>query len=196
VTHPGSGPLGGGRNPAGRNPAGRNDAGDPPDGFVAVGRIGAPRGVRGEVFVEPWTDAPEERFAPGAVLRTREGGLTVAASSLAGGKLVVRFTGAADRPSAERLRRIELFVPATERPPLEDPDEFYDSDLVGLAVEHVDGTPIGTVRAVTHSAASPHLVVDVRGRDCLVPFVAAIVPAVDLADGRVVVDPPEGLFDL
>lgn len=170
---------------------------DVSDQLIAVGRIGAPRGVRGELFVEPWTDAPEERFAPGATLLTdRDGTLIVAAASLSGGKQVVRFAGVDDRAAAERLRHVQLFVPATARPPLEDPDEFYDSDLVGLAVEDVDGTAVGTVRAVSHSAASPYLVVDVAGRECLVPFVAAIVPTVDVAGGRIVVDPPEGLFDL
>jgi 16S rRNA processing protein RimM len=178
-------------------PDGRPPGADGSDELVAVGRIGAARGVRGELFVEPWTDAPEERFAPGATLLTRrDGTLTVAAASRAGGKQVVRFEGVTDRPAAERLRHVELFVPAAARPPLADPDEFYDSDLVGLAVEHVDGSTLGTVRSVTHSAASPYLVVDVAGRECLVPFVAAIVPTVDVAGGRVVVDPPEGLFEL
>src|SRR5689334_10876658 len=81
--------------------------------LVAVGRIGPARGIRGDVFVEPWTDAPEERFAPAAVLRTQVGRtLTVAASSVSGGKQVVHFAGVDDREAAESLRGLELFVPA------------------------------------------------------------------------------------
>jgi len=166
------------------------------DELIAVGRVGAARGVRGEVFVEPWTDAPAERFAPGAELRTTGGSLTVAAAGLSSGKQVVRFTGIDDRAAAEALRGTELFVPAAERPALDDPDEFYDSDLVGLDVVTTGGEAIGTVLDVTHAAAAAYLVADIAGREQLIPFVAAIVPTVDLGAGRVVVDPPEGLFEL
>ena len=164
--------------------------------LIAVGRIGAPRGVRGDLFVEPWTDAPDERFVPGAVLRTRSGSLTVTAASRAAGKQVVHFAHVDDRTAAEALRGTELFIPAADRPPLADPDEFYDSDLLGLAAVTVAGAPVGTVTAVTHAGAAAYLVVESDGREHLVPFVTAIVPAVDLDAGRVVLDPPEGLLDL
>ena len=173
-------------------PAGTGDSTD----FVAVGRIGPARGVGGDVFVEPWTDAPEQRFAPGAVLRTRNGTMTVLAAANVNGRQVVRFDGVADRSGAERLRGTELFVAAAERPALDDPDEYYDSDLVGLAVVDRSGATLGTVQAVSHAGPADYLVVDVSGRECLVPFVAAIVPEVDLSAGQVVVEPPEGLFDL
>jgi 16S rRNA processing protein RimM len=166
------------------------------DELIAVGRIGAPRGVRGDVFVEPWTDVPDERFLAGAVLRTPSGSLTVTAASGATGKQVVHFAGVDDRAAAEALRGTELFIPAADRPRLEDPDEFYDSDLVGLTAVTVDGVLVGTVTSVTHAGAAAYLVVDGGGRECLVPFVAAIVPAVELGAGRVVIDPPEGLLDL
>jgi 16S rRNA processing protein RimM len=169
------------------------------DALVAVGRVGPPRGVRGEVFVAPLTDAPAERFAPGAVLRTEPAGagpLTVAESSLAGGKLVVLFDGHDDREAAVALRGVELFVRTADRPALADPDEFYDSDLVGLLAVTVDGEELGPVTAVQHGAGADQLLVEVGGRECLVPFVAAIVPSVDLAAGRLVVDAPDGLFEL
>jgi 16S rRNA processing protein RimM len=168
----------------------------PADDLVAVGRIGPARGVRGDVFVEPWTDAPDERFAPGSAVRTEDATLTVASSSLSGGKLVVRFDGVDDRAGAERLRGLELFVPVAERPPLDDPDDFYDTDLIGLAAHHVDGSPLGPVVDVVHAGGADYLVVSVEGRDRMVPFVAALVPSVDVAAGTVVIDPPEGLFDL
>lgn len=166
------------------------------DDLIAVGRVGAARGVRGEVFVEPWTDAPEQRFAPGAVLHTAGADLVVAAAAVSSGKQVVRFEGVDDRAAAEALRGTELFVSAAARPALDDPDEFYDSDLVGLTVVTTEGGQVGTVAAVSHAAAASYLVVDAAGREHLVPFVAAIVPSVDLEAGRVVVDPPEGLFEL
>ena len=166
------------------------------DDLVAVGRIGPARGVRGDVFVEPWTDAPDERFAPGAVVRTELATLTVAASSQASGKLVVHFDGVDDRVAAESLRGQELFVAAGERPQLDDPDTFYDSDLIGLAARDVAGAELGPITDVVHAAGADYLVLAMDGRERLVPFVTAVVPAVDLAAGIVVIDAPEGLFDL
>ena len=166
---------------------------------VVVGRIGPARGVRGDVFVEPWTDVPEERFAPGAVLRTdppEAGPLTVESSSTAGGKLVVRFADVVERAAVEALRGVRLVIAADSRPTLDDPDEFYDTDLVGLSAETVDGLELGTVGDVLHTAGATYLVVTADGRERLVPFAKAIVPTVDLAARRVVIDPPDGLLDL
>jgi 16S rRNA processing protein RimM len=170
-----------------------------PDDLLVVGRVGPARGVRGDVFVEPWTDAPDERFAPGSVLRTdpdSAGPLTVESSSTASGRLVVRFTGVTDRAGAAALRGVRLLIPAGRRPALDDPEEFYDTDLVGLAAVTVDGTALGPVEAVVHAGGASYLVLRSDGRERLVPFVAAIVPVVDLAARRVVIDPPEGLLDL
>src|SRR5690242_7492866 len=86
--------------------------------YVAVGRIGAPRGVRGHVFVRPLTDDPDERFAPGAVLDTdpaAAGPLTVESSNSAGGRLVVHFDGVDDRERAEALRGVLLQIQAGAR---------------------------------------------------------------------------------
>jgi len=167
--------------------------------LVAVGRVGPPRGVRGEVFVEPWTDTPAERFAVGTLLRTEPasaGPLQVETMALNGGKLVVRFAGCADRPDAEALRGVQVFVPAAERRALDDPDEFYDTDLIGLHARDVSGADIGPVVDVVHAGGASYLVLDVDGVQRLVPFVNAIVPSVDLGAGTVTIDPPEGLFDL
>jgi 16S rRNA processing protein RimM len=167
--------------------------------LVAVGRIGPARGVRGDVFVEPWTDQPAARFAAGAVLRTEPAGagpLTVETANLGGTKLVVHFAGVLDRAAAEALRGVRLVVPAAERPPLDDPDEFYASDLVGLLARTVAGVELGPVRDVLNLAGAEYLVLEVGGVERLVPFVAAIVPTVDLVGRVLVIDPPEGLFDL
>jgi 16S rRNA processing protein RimM len=167
--------------------------------LVAVGRIGPARGVKGDVFVEPWTDFPEERFAAGATLPTEPasaGPLTVVSSSVGAGKLVVHFAGYEDRVAVEHLRGVRLFVPEDARPELDDPDEFYDSDLIGLAARTSGGEAIGPVIEVVHLSGAVYLVLEVGGKERMVPFVAAIVPVVDVAGGTVTVDPPEGLFDL
>jgi 16S rRNA processing protein RimM len=167
---------------------------------VQVGRIAKAHGIRGEVVVDPSTDAPEERFAPDTVLigRSRDGGtrpLTVADARAHGARLLVRFAEAADRTVAEQLRGTVLLAESGELPPLDDPDEFYDHELVGLRAEQVDGGDAGVVREIIHSPAGELLALDVAGREVLVPFVSAIVPEVDVPGGRIVIDPPEGLFD-
>ena len=135
----------------------------------------------------------------GSVLRTEPvgtGPLTVEAMSAASGKTVVHFAGVDDRAGADALRGTLLIIAAGERPPLDDPDEFYDTDLVGLAAVTVAGRPLGPVRDVLHAGGATYLVLDVDGVERLVPFVAAVVPTVDVAGGRVEIDPPDGLFDL
>jgi 16S rRNA processing protein RimM len=177
-----------------------DQAGDPASSeLIAVGRIGPAHGNRGDVFVEPWTDLPEVRFAPGAVLRTQPesvGPLSVETWRMHGGKLVLHFHGVDDRDAVIALRATLLMVPAGARPPLEDPDDFYDSDLVGLVAVTTQGAEVGRVQEVVHLGIADYLLVKVAGVDRLVPFVRAIVPEVDIAGGRVVIDPPEGLFEL
>lgn len=174
---------------------------DPADGdasseVVAVGRIGKAHGVRGDVFVEPWTDAPEERFADGAVLTGPTGALTVESTRLHSGKLIVHFLGLDDRNAVEAVRGQVLWVCAATRPPIDDPDEFYDTDLIGLAVRTVAGAELGPVTDVLHSPAGSLLAIDVDGREVLLPFKLEFVPTVDLAAGVAVVDPPDGLLEL
>jgi 16S rRNA processing protein RimM len=166
---------------------------------ITIGRIGPARGVRGELFVQPWTDVPDERFAAGSVIRTEPaeaGPLTVATMSSAGGKTVIHFVGVDDRAAAEALRGVNLVIGADERPPLHDPDEFYDSDLIGLSVQTVEGLVVGPITDVLHSVADSLLVIATDGREVLVPFRKEFVPVVDLAAGLVQIDPPEGLLEL
>jgi 16S rRNA processing protein RimM len=172
---------------------------------VVVGRIGKPHGIRGEVSVELWTDEPARRFADGAALIVRRpaGGLaplhstlTVAATRWHQERLLVRFAELTDRTAAEEARGLDLFtvVAPDERP--EDPEEFYDHQLVGLAVVTTDGADVGVVSEVMHSGAQDLLVVRRDGReDALVPFVAALVPEVDLDQGRLVVADRPGLLE-
>ncbi|MDQ4011824.1 MAG: ribosome maturation factor RimM [Actinomycetota bacterium] len=146
--------------------------------------------------VQVRTDSPEERFVVGAQLGTGAGQtLTVDTVRPHAGNLLVRFVGVADRAAAAELRGALLTVEAFELPDLDDPDEFYDHQLEGLAAIGPDGAQLGTVREVVHAPASDLLVVDTDRGEVLVPFVKAIVPEVDLSGGRVVLDPPAGLLD-
>jgi 16S rRNA processing protein RimM len=169
---------------------------------VVVGRIGKPHGLRGEVTVELRTDEPERRFANGAALRAQAprgsafglSGLTVTRSRWHQTTLLVTFAELTDRTAAESARGVLLHatVDPDERP--DDPDEFYDHQLVGLAAYDEDGRLLGEVSAVLHGGAQDLLTVRTPdGRDALVPFVRALVPEVDLAGGRVVVADRPGL---
>jgi 16S rRNA processing protein RimM len=167
--------------------------------LLVVARVGRAHGVKGEVAVEVRTDEPETRLAVGAVLVTDppiRGPLTVRSAREHSGRLLVRFAGVDDRTEAEALRGTLLQVDVDPaRTPVED-DAWYDHQLVGLAVVDLTGAPVGEVRAVLHLPAQDLLaVVRPDGSEVLVPFVAEIVPDVDLAAGRVVVDPPPGLLD-
>jgi 16S rRNA processing protein RimM len=168
--------------------------------LLTVGRVGRAQGIRGEVVVEVRTDDPEGRFAPGAALATdppHVGPLVVGRIRWHGQRLVVRFRNTPDRGAAEALQGVllQVDVPDDARP--EDPDEYYDHQLVGLAVVTVDGAEVGEVAEVLHLPSQELLAVRRDdGSEALVPFVAAIVPEVDLAGRRLVIDPPEGLLDL
>lgn len=165
---------------------------------VVVGRIGRPHGLRGEVTVHVVTDDPDSRFAAGAVLRTdpvARGPLTVAGMRRSGPVLVIGFEGVPDRDAAETLRGTMLTLDAATLPVPDDPEEFYDHQLIGLSVVDRSGTALGSVVDVWHPPAAPVLVVTrTDGSEELVPFVSAIVPVVDLELGRLVVQPPDGMF--
>lgn len=166
---------------------------------VLVGRIGRAHGIRGEVTVEPRTDDPETRLSAGTRLNTEPeaaGPLTMTSVRRHSGKLLVRFDGVPDRTAAEGLRGVRLFVDVDpdERP--DDPEEFYDHQLTGLSAVTTDDTPLGEVSEVVHLPGHDLLAIRTPGEgEILVPFVAQIVPEVDLAAGRVVIDPPDGLLD-
>jgi 16S rRNA processing protein RimM len=169
---------------------------------VVVGRIGKPHGLRGEVTVSVRSDEPERRFARGSTLRAEPPPgsasslrrLTVAGSRWHQAALLVDFEEIQDRTAAESARGIVLHasIPADASP--EDPDEFYDHQLTGLAAYDVDGTPLGTVAGLVHGGAQDLLrITTPDGREALVPFVKALVPEVDVAGGRLVVADRPGL---
>lgn len=162
-----------------------------------------PHGIRGEVSVEVRTDDPGQRFAVGSVLATDPpdaGPLTVASTRWHSGRLLVTFAGIADRTGAEPLRGVWLTVDTDQAGSPGEPDEFHDHQLVGLTVVTTAGEQVGVVTDVRHHgqdllviepAAGSH-----RHSEVLVPFVATIAVDVDVAGGRMVIDPPAGLLDL
>jgi 16S rRNA processing protein RimM len=168
---------------------------------VVVGRVAKAHGISGELAVDVRTDSPETRFALGSVLtaKLRDGtsrNLTVAAARNHSGRLLVRFEEVLTRDVAETLRGTLLLGSTEDLPPTGDPDEFYDHELEGLTAELVDGTRVGTVLEIVHGLGGELLVVKrENGDETLVPFVREIVPTVDIAGRRVVLDPPEGLLD-
>ncbi|HEX6970329.1 MAG TPA: ribosome maturation factor RimM [Micromonosporaceae bacterium] len=178
--------------------------------LLVVGEIVRPHGIRGEVAVAVRTDEPEARFAVGSVLftdptanRHREPGepvpdrLTVQAVRWHQGRLLVTFEGFDDRNRAEMLRGVPLCVDSETVGVPSDPDEYHDFQLVGLTAVDPAGETLGEVVRVDHAPASDLLVLRrPDGRTALIPFVKAIVPEVDLAGGRIVIDPPGGLLDL
>src|SRR5262249_19093026 len=151
----------------------------------------------GEVTVEVLTDDPELRFAVGASVATDPAGrgpLVVEGRRWHKDILLLSFAEVVGRDAAEELRGTMLVIDSADVAPSEDPDEFHDHQLIGLAVETTSGEPVGEVSDVLHHGQDL-LVVRRRGQDdALIPFVKALVPEVDLEGGRLVVDPPEGLL--
>jgi 16S rRNA processing protein RimM len=177
---------------------------DPSLDTVVVGRIGRPHGVRGLATIEVRTDDPDLRFVPGTTLTTdppERGPLTVVGRKWHSGTLLLQLADPSGnvfgtREDVEALRNTLLLVPVSDLPAIEDPDSYYDHQLVGLAARLADGTELGAVTAVRHEAQDLLVVRRPEHGELLVPFVSAIVPTVDLDGGFVVVDPPEGLLDL
>jgi len=151
---------------------------------VLVGRVGKPHGIKGEVTLDVRTDEPDRRPSSLTVIRSRWHQST----------LLVTFEELADRNAAEAVRGTVLFATLGGDDVPEDPEEYYDHQLVGLAAVDTDGTPLGEVTAVVHGSAQDLLTIRTPdGRNTLVPFVAALVPEVDLPGGRIVVADRPGL---
>ncbi|WP_030802428.1 MULTISPECIES: ribosome maturation factor RimM [unclassified Streptomyces] len=166
---------------------------------LVVARIGRAHGIKGEVTVEVRTDEPELRLAPGAVLATDPssvGPLTIATGRVHSGRLLLRFEGVADRTAAEALRNTLLIAEVDPDEVPEDPEEFYDHQLIDLDVVTRDGTTVGRISEISHLPYQDLLVVErPDGSEVLIPFVAEIVPEIDLEEQRAVIEPPAGLLD-
>jgi 16S rRNA processing protein RimM len=143
------------------------------------------------------TDEPDHRFADGTVLMTSDNTtLTVATSKWHSGRFVVHFAGVDDRNAAEALRGQTLTIEVDPAELPEDPDEFYDHQLVGLKVALKDGSLIGVIGEVIHLPSQDLLSVKREGdTDVLIPFVMEFVPEIDLDSKTVTITPPPGLLN-
>jgi 16S rRNA processing protein RimM len=175
----------------------------PPDHLV-VGHLPKPHGTKGEVYVWPLTDAPDEVFAPGhtVILGDEDGSLGVAPEPLVVERsrpfkrgLLVKFDGLDDRNAVESLVGRYVLLPVDE---LAEPaeDELMYHQLLGLQVETVDGTVVGRVREVFETEPAHLLEVKADDRVHLIPLARRIVKVVDLEGGRLVIEAPPGLLEI
>jgi 16S rRNA processing protein RimM len=172
---------------------------------LVVGHIAKVHGTRGELFVWPLTESPDEVFARGRelMLGDEDGALGEAAEivTIESARpfkrgVLVKLEAIDSRDDAGALAQRYLLLPRTALPPLAEDEVFYH-ELLGMSVVDVQGSAVGTVREVFET--EPHHLLEVLttdGRARLVPFAGRIVRQVDRAGRRVVIDPPEGLLDL
>ena len=169
---------------------------------MRVGRLLKAHGLKGAIKLELYTDQPNERFVPGAVFDLQVPqdspwfGKTVTVSELRwyNQAPVIFLEGITDRTAAESLIKAILLLDTDADALPTEPDSWYDHRLVGLKVVR-DDQEVGEVVRVDHFPAQDLLIVKVGEREVMLPFVAAIVPNVDIKAGVVTVTPPVGLFE-
>jgi 16S rRNA processing protein RimM len=163
---------------------------------ICVARIGAAHGVKGEVKLWSFTADPTAVAAYGP-LESLDGTqrFEIEAVRAAKDHLVARLSGVRDRDAAQRLTNLDLYVPR-DRLPAPAPEEFYHTDLIGLRAEGRDGTTLATIVGIHDFGAGDLLELRAAGASgtVLMPFTAETVPVVDIAGGRIVIDPPQDLF--
>ena len=158
---------------------------------ICVARIGAAHGVRGAVKLWTFTEDPfaVKTYGP---LMTKDGARQFEVTSAREAKdhLVATLKGVSTREEAERLNGIELYV-AREKLPDTDENEYYHADLIGLAAVNAANEPIGKVIAIHNFGAGDIIeIAPPGGMTMLLPFTNAVVPSVDVAGGRVVIELP------
>lgn len=163
---------------------------------ICVGRLAGAFGVRGEVRLKSFCAEPEAivDYAPLVSADGREF-RQIVLTGQGSGAYTARIDGITTKEEADALKGCDLFAPRDRLPALPD-DEYYHADLIGLAVHDTGGALLGTVRDVLNHGAGDLLEVAPPGggETVLLPFTLAAVPTVDLGSGRIVADPPEGLF--
>lgn len=164
---------------------------------VCLGRISGAHGIKGEVRIKPFSERPEDVGAYGPL--SDEAGtrrFEVLSVRPVKGAVVARLDGVADRDQAEALKGVQLYVDRGRLPDQEE-DVWYHADLIGLSAFDGNGAGVGTIVAVQNYGAGDLL--EIRPADggptVLVPFTSDIVPEVDVAGGRIRIDPPEGLLE-
>ena len=169
-------------------------------GYVCIGVITGVRGLKGDLRVKSFTSNPKDVGAYGPVSdATGDKVWKLSVTGMAKDQVICRIAGVADRTAAEALKGMQLFVPR-EALPTPDEDEFYHADLIGLvAVEagiRKKSEPFGRILGVYDFGAGDVLEVErPSGETVMLPFTRQVVPEVNVGEGRVVVSPPDGLFE-
>lgn len=167
----------------------------PVDDRVLVGRVGRAHGLNGAVVVEPLTDAPDVRFAPGSTVVLDDGTpLTVTRLEATDRHPLVTFEGIDDRSRAEDIRGHRLYVTAADRREL-DEGEYWPEELIGMRVLDRAGAELGRVSDVEIGVGQDRLIIDTDSGAFTLPFVADLVPAVDLESRVLVAELPPGIRD-
>jgi 16S rRNA processing protein RimM len=169
---------------------------------LRVGRLLKAHGLKGAIKLELYTDSPNERFVPGAVLELQVPqespwfGKTVTVSELKwfNSSPVLFLKDVSDRTQAESLIKAILLVEQPLDVSPQEPDAWYDHQLAGLKVVR-EGVEIGTLLRVEHMPAQDLLVIKTEDAEVLLPFVKAFVPKVDVQAGVIEITPPGGLFE-
>jgi len=170
---------------------------------LRVGRLVKAHGLKGAIKLELYTDSPDQRFQPGQVLElqvpeTSEWfGKTITVSELRfyNQSPVLFLEGIDDRSKAETLIKAILLIETEVDVLPEEPEAWYDHQLVGLKAL-VGQVSVGTVIRVDHLPAQDLLAIETASGEVLVPFVKQIVPEVDIKSGQLVLTPPDGLFEV
>jgi 16S rRNA processing protein RimM len=168
-----------------------------PSERVCIAKIGAAHGVRGEVRLFAYTEDPLAIRAYGE-LEDESGTRRFRIVSLRPAKdhLIAQIEGVGDRNEAASLTHLELYVPRARLPRQKEAGTFYHADLVGLSVETKDGEKLGEVIGVQNFGAGDLLEIKpTQGANVLIPFIDQYVPAVDVGGGKIIADPPLGMFD-
>jgi 16S rRNA processing protein RimM len=173
-------------------PAGTDNEAGPR--YLVIGRVTRPWGIQGEVKVEIMTDFPD-RFS---LLRKVHLGPEAVPFALEGfrlhkGAALLKLAGCHDRAAGEKLRGQWVQIPIEEAVPLEE-DEYYEHQIVGLAVWTAGGEYLGTVDEVISTGSNDVYVVGGEGREVLIPAIEDVVLEINLAQGRLVVELMEGLI--
>jgi len=165
------------------------------DDRLLLGEIGAAQGLKGEVRLKSYTEDPAAIAAYGPLDTDARGPIEIESVRVTPKALIARIKGVTTREGAEALNRTKLYLSRARLPESEE-DEWYQADLIGLAVVGEDGEPLGRLIAVHNFGASDIIEINREGgKNVLVHFTEATVPKVDIAGGQIVLVPPEGLFE-
>ena len=161
--------------------------------LVCVGAIAGSFGVKGEVRLKSFCAEPAAISIYAPLSDESGNSYDVKITRTIKNGLAARLSDVSSKEAADALKGTRLFAPRDRLPELDD-DEFYHADLLGMAVLDTGGTKLGSVKAVLNHGAGDLLEVNTGQGVVLLPFSLAVVPTVDLAGRRIVVDPPDGTF--